>query len=178
MGELFSSWGHWWEAGAVLVSLCALFLTIQSNRGMKEHNRLSVKPRLTTSTFKNLVMDGDTRALKVQVTLSNVGLGPAVVKSWEIFLDGMPAQVDSSEDVRTLLQRAAPVIQLGPTLSYMKLNKGSALAVGATIEIVACTILNPSQDINKQLERFTIRVCYESLYEQSFTYDSRDHLES
>lgn len=168
----------WWDAAAIFVALCALYLTIQSNKATREHNRLSVRPRLTTSTSREQVTDGPTVMLDIRVTLSNVGLGPAVIKGAEILLDGQVAPAESFEDLRPLLERVFPGIQLGPTSSFMKLNLEHAIAVGEQVEIVAFQVVNPPISIDAELKRFNLRIRCESLYGDPCNYDSRGHLKT
>lgn len=165
------------EAAALVVALCALYLTIQSNKTTREHNRLSVKPRLTTATMTNQTsyLDGSTKSLEFRVLLTNVGLGPAVVKKSEVMLDGKEAPVESFDDVLPLLQKIFPGIQLGPSTSFFKLNREHAVEVGKEVELVAFEVLNPSEEFDKEIKRFSIRICHESLYGETGHYDTRDH---
>ncbi|MDP1782339.1 MAG: hypothetical protein Q8L18_10670 [Hydrogenophaga sp.] len=166
-----------WDAAALVVALCALYLTIKSNKVAHQHNRLSVMPRLSTTTASNMITEGAVRFLEVRVTLTNVGLGPAVVKKSEVLLDGNAMPVESFDDVRPLLEQVFPGIQLGSTYAFFKLNKKHALQVGKEVEIVAFQVLNPRADFDKEIKRFNLRISYESLYGDPLNYDSRDHLQ-
>lgn len=166
-----------WDAAALVVALCALYLTIQSNKAAREHNKLSVLPRLTTTTVQNVLTDASGSLLQVRVVLMNVGLGPAVVKKSEVLLDDHAKPVESFADVRPLLEQVFPGIRLGPSYAYFKLNREHAIEVGREIEIVAFQVWNPGADFDKEIKRFNLRISYSSLYGEPLSYDSRDHLQ-
>lgn len=164
------------DPGSAFIAVLALFVSIHSAWETRKHSRLTVTPRLTTSTHGDSVSDDHGSTLQVSFTLANVGLGPAIVKAAEVLLDGVVVPATSSEDVRALLQHTFPGARLGPTVFFMKLNKEHAIAAGNVLDIVEFTMTNAPSDARKQLERFAIVVRYESLYGEPFTYDSRDHL--
>lgn len=165
------------DPGSALIAALALLVSAYSAFASRQHNKLSVRPRLTTSTFQRVVSDGINSTLQIGVTLTNVGLGPAIVKSASVLLDDIEVPVSSPEDCRQLLLRAFPNAQLGPTVHFMKLNKEHAIAVGKDINIVEFTMTGAPQDVKEHLERFAIVVRLESLYGESLQpYDSRQHL--
>ncbi len=174
MAELFAKF---LEVIPLIVAICALHLTIQSNKATREHNKLSVKPRLTTATQANktFYVDGSIMSIEFRMLLTNVGLGPAVVKSAQVMLDGDEVPVELFEDVRPLLEKVLPGIRLGPSGSFFKLNKEHAVEVGKEVELVAFKVLNPSAEFDKEIKRISLRICMESLYGETLHYDTRDH---
>lgn len=166
-----------WEAAALIIALCALYLTIQSNNTAQKHNKLSVKPRLTSSSMTNRTsyLDGSTKTVGFRFLLTNVGLGPAVVKTSQVMLDGEEEPAESFEDVQRLLEKLFPRVQLGTSGSFFKLNKEHAVEVGREVELVAFEVLNPSAEFDKEIKRVSLRICCESLYEETLIYDTRDH---
>ncbi len=165
------------EAAALIVAVCALYLTIQSNKTAQKHNRLSVKPRLTSSamTSRTSYFDGSTKTVEFRFLLTNVGLGPAVVKTSQVMLDGKEEPAESFEDVQRLLEKLFPGVQLGVAGSFFKLDKEHAVEVGREVELVAFEVLNPSAEFDKEIKRVSLRICCESLYEETLVYDTRDH---
>lgn len=166
------------DPGSAAIASLALFVSVHSAWATRQHNKLSLRPRLTTSTLRQKASDGLNSTLHVGVNLTNVGLGPAIVKKADVLLDGEVLPVSSSTDCRELLLRAIPQAHLGPTVHFMRLNKEHAIAVGNDISIVEFTMTDAPEDINEHLERFAIVVRYESLYGEPFTYDSRGHLDA
>lgn len=175
------------EAVPLIVAVCALYLTIQSNKtareqneAAREHNRLSVMPRLTTTTMSNRdnYLDGSVRILKFGMDLENVGLGPAVIKSFEVMFDGVLVPAARTEDVHGLLNKVFPGISLGPSSSFHTLRTEHALKVGEETSIVEFEVFNPPTDFDVEIKRFSLRVTYESLYGDRLTYDTRLHLDA
>jgi hypothetical protein len=69
---------------AVVIALASLVVTLMETRASREHDRQSMRPALQINHVK---MHGDLRTgLKVR----NVGLGPAVIVSTAVWLDGNP----------------------------------------------------------------------------------------
>lgn len=59
---------------ALVASILAVVFSWQQNNITKEHNRLSVKPILQLTPM----VEGDNK--RIGLYLSNVGLGPAIIK--------------------------------------------------------------------------------------------------
>jgi hypothetical protein len=82
---------------AVIIALASLVVTIMEARASRDYNRRSVRPVLQLVRVK---LHGDTRTgLKIR----NVGLGPAVIVSTAVRLDGNPV---GSWDRETLVRLA------------------------------------------------------------------------
>lgn len=69
----------WIALSAILVAVFSLFVTIWESHQSRKHNRLSVKP------FLGIGMDINE---KVEFTLSNQGIGPAVIKEFSVYFNG------------------------------------------------------------------------------------------
>lgn len=164
------------DVAAVVVAACALILTVWTALTSRKHNKLSVRPHLATSVMREHVSTDKVNAAQVHMILTNVGLGPALVRSADISLDGKVVPIESFEDLRPLLAGVFPSSQLGNSDEFMKLNKGHAIAVGERIDLVKFHLLNPPDNLANELQRFHLLVRYESLYQDAFIYDSRDHL--
>ena len=67
---------------AVLIAFCSLILTLYSGYWTRYHNRLSVLPRLYFFASRT------EQDPQVGISLSNSGLGPAIIQSWIISVDG------------------------------------------------------------------------------------------
>lgn len=68
----------------VVVSVCAISLTVFQSMTTRRHARLSVQPRIEWG------IETDTRTGVFEISLVNVGLGPAIVRSLAIAIDGTP----------------------------------------------------------------------------------------
>jgi hypothetical protein len=89
----------------IVVSLCAIGLTVFQARATMRHMRLSVQPRLAW----NIAV---ARHGEIGYSLRNDGFGPAVLQSLTLELDGRPVGPDGPETCAKLdaaLGRGAPL---------------------------------------------------------------------
>lgn len=87
----------------IVVSLCAISLTVFQAATTRRHARLSVQPHLEWRLAE------DTRSGVFEISLANVGLGPAIVKSLAIGVDGTPkplAGLAACDEVAAALARS------------------------------------------------------------------------
>lgn len=88
----------------VVVSLCAISLTIYQAAATRRHQRLSVEPRLEVKI--SVASDGS-----LVYALANNGFGPAVLKDITLTLDGAPVGPDglpTCAKIDAALSRSAP----------------------------------------------------------------------
>ena len=69
------------EICTVVIALCALFLSIWQGYTTRQHNKLSVTPRLAIWVLEDEI------ANKLLIRLENNGVGPAIINSIEIIID-------------------------------------------------------------------------------------------
>lgn len=70
------------SAAAVFISFCALALSLYGGYESRRHDRLAVKPLMT--------IDFAYRDEGAGFIMVNDGLGPAIIRSFEVFVDGKP----------------------------------------------------------------------------------------
>lgn len=88
----------------ILLSICAITLTVVQSTATRRHARLSVQPRLEWR------IEADDRAGLLAVSLTNVGLGPAILKTVSIAVDGQArplSDVRVCEDISRQIGRPA-----------------------------------------------------------------------
>lgn len=166
-----------WVGGnaALVTALCALGLTTYQASMTRMHNRVSVRPHLATFTERNL---GD-GFLDFTVTLTNNGLGPAFIDSYEVLVDGESVTID--DPVRLLAEVSNRIeVPLYPTANYMAvLRKEYVMGKDEERKIADVKILvDLSTDVDlleQKLRRVQIRLVYRSAYGEKFQYDSRVH---
>ena len=162
----------------LLVSICALFLTISQTILSHRHNRLSVKPNLTS--FVHTEQDMDEKAIwRITTTLTNNGLGPAIIKSFEVLFDDKPVPQVNPGDIYPMIEREVKLRFIAEDCNFGLLRPGYVMGKGDTVRTAKVTLvrtLDISDDyIHASMHRFHILVRYESAYGESFTYDSRTH---
>lgn len=166
------------EYAALLVSICALFLTINQSLATRKHNRLTVRPHLTS--FVDQRADTERKGITtIKATLSNNGLGPAIVKEFELLLDGAPIEHSEPGDLFPTVEKILPVRLLADECHFAVLRQNYVMAKDAALPVAtisyAPTIHDDPTAIRVAMRRFHIRVSYESAYGESFAYDSRNH---
>lgn len=156
----------------LIISICAIILTLQQTLQTRHHNKLSVRPKLTTSTETTYPAINQIERV---VTLSNNGLGPAIIKSFELLIDGIAHPVDTPQDMFILIQDHV-MSALTPQSYFHVLRKESVMAKEQTIILtkLIATVDGPAQI--EEFKKFQLKVCYESAYGEDFIYDTRDHL--
>lgn len=76
---------------AVMVAAFALFATLWQSYVTRRHNRLSVAPYLRFDVYWT-----HTDIKEAGIYLANKGVGPAIIRSFSVSLDGEPSRYTSS----------------------------------------------------------------------------------
>lgn len=162
---------------SLTVALAALGVSVQQGRATRRHNKLSVRPRLTTHVNRKFIPQG--QMMEVTVTLINSGLGPAIIRRYEPLLDGCPVAFKDAPD---LLQSFINELNLpivaqrcgaGIIRKYHALAKDSETILATIVFPCPGGILSAAQQ--DELDRANVRVYYKSMYSERFKYDSRKH---
>ena len=148
------------SACSMVIALCALAVAVHEVRCSRRHNRLSTKPHLS---FK---CDLQEDAPQVNLTVRNNGLGPAVLKAFEVGLRGkMPAPLPWNGWPDLVTQAGFPSGQVVGTV----LNQGDSMASGETHHVLTINLatVGPDRDqIAQWISNITVKVTYESIYEE------------
>jgi hypothetical protein len=159
---------------ALVVSICALGLTIFQARQAWKHNRLSVQPRLTT--YSSLYTDEkDSHITYVTSTLKNCGLGPALIKSFTVVVGDDKISASEPTHLIDIAKRHTNGRILLEKCMFGVLRKESLLSKDETFEIAKVAFLDPTPDQLAQARTIHIIIGYESAYGEKFEYDSRAH---
>jgi hypothetical protein len=78
---------------SIVIALAALFVACWQGHLARTHNRLSVLPNLQTHTDENNAGNTGT----IELTLSNSGIGPAIIKAIQLKKNGKPVGELSNE---------------------------------------------------------------------------------
>jgi hypothetical protein len=147
---------------SVVIALAALGVSVWEGVENRRHSRLSVRPLLRIDCM-------GMRQPPISITLINSGVGPAIVKSFEVRVDGKP--VDSSN----LHPMDEALIKVGLTAEkyiYFTPWLDEAISPGERLEILkfpnAEIPLATANHIRAVLPRLRVHVRYCSIYEQHF----------
>ncbi|MFI7470637.1 hypothetical protein [Nonomuraea sp. NPDC049646] len=139
---------------AAVIALAALFVAIFEVRATRRHNRLSVRPVLQCRVT---LREGEPSGLSI----TNAGLGPAVIVETRVWLDGVLMGPWNRECTIEVIKR----LKKQPTTST--LVEGSTLSPGTQKLLLGLSSYMPSEnpDFKTLLEtRLDLEVRYESLY--------------
>jgi hypothetical protein len=153
---------------SAIIATCAFFTATWQACATHKHNRLSVKPLLNTWT------EHSHHSYTVQ--LSNIGVGPALIDSFSIYVDDKKIDGVGSEPISKAVNILFP--QNPPDiLRRSHLSKGGALAANQSIDVVTLqfdqrTALTPEL-LEHLSKRVKLVIKYTSIYQNKvFTYDS------
>ena len=142
----------WVAIAALIVSVCALVFTAYQGYETRLHNRLLVKPML--------LVDFDYNDKGAGFLMINEGLGPAVIGSFVVVVDGKPKRT-WAETEDALGYRPVPVLNRFwrvpyPDSAWQVSNPESRIYwIGKSHE---------SDLLKKQQQHVSISVCYCSIY--------------
>jgi hypothetical protein len=153
---------------SVVIALCALFYTIWAGWRTHIHNKLSVKPHLSTW----ITTDSDRRFYSVE--LINNGIGPALIERFEVKVDGEILQGNATEPVEKAIVMLFPDCQYKSTAGLI--GRGYSMAVNERRSIATIHFSKdnppPNDHIISQIKRCAINVTYKSFYGDEYTYSS------
>jgi len=113
------------------------------------------------------------------VKLSNNGLGPAFIKTFNPLLDEVCIQADEPDDLFAAVRKVIPASLIDDECHISVLRSGHVMAKGEVVTLAHLVIFPTPHDdpkaLKKALDRFHIQIGYESGYGESFVYDSREH---
>lgn len=157
-----------WEA---VLALCALFLTCWQTIGMHRHNKLSVQPHLTTWANQ----DDNGGFYIVRFELLNNGLGPAIMKHFEVFFDGK--KIGSNFDKLTLEKNIENILKQCPGIIRHTISTiGLDFPVPANYKETLLEIHVPThtqfdkKPYQEFIDKFDAEFYYQSMYGQKFFY--------
>jgi hypothetical protein len=142
---------------SAFVSVLALGLTMYEAWATRRHNRLSVKPALSF----DLVLDEEQCALVIR--LRNNGLGPAVVRRYEMLVDGRSLEqlnIRQFQELSALLDVQA---------RYSIPLRDEVIPIDASIDLIVIkhdtTDAKARYVARRAAQRLTIRTAYSSMYD-------------
>jgi hypothetical protein len=143
----------------MITAVAAIVLGVWDSTQNRRHNRLSVAPYLDCS----YTMSANRDATAFVITVSNEGIGPAIVRSVEITMPvdlGGGSFDEWGSPVAALRERGIEV------LSYWNFEPGEALGVQNTQELLRARVAQAdgSAELLRQLADIRVTVTYASIY--------------
>lgn len=156
--------------GSASIALCALIFSIWQAKVARDHNKISVRPHLTTWTNK----DHDNGAFSVYVL--NNGIGPALIKKYEIRVDGKIMSGDGTAPMENALKHLFSGQPYQSHNAYMA--PGFSLGAKESCRVTSFQFLQGfnlnSEQVDHAFNRADLIIEYESFYGEKFILDSSD----
>jgi len=157
---------------ASVIALCALITSILHGVHARKHNQLSCRPHLTTWSH-----NGEREGIYV-VELLNNGLGPALIKSFIVKVDGEIISGKGTKPIEAAVEMLFPREDYSYSADYAYMNKGYAMSAKDRCRVVIIQFQGefqpPGDDVEATLNRADLVVEYKSFYGESRTYNSAD----
>jgi hypothetical protein len=152
---------------SAFIAVCALGVTVWQGRQNHKHNKMSVRPKITT--MENFDDDGRNRTVSFE--LINSGFGPAIIKDFILVYDGEEVSKNNRKTYEDFLKEKVKS-QGCKIVNIVSFAPDSALLVNERCELLSFhhRVGEDASFINK----LDLRVNYQSIYEdETYTYDSR-----
>jgi hypothetical protein len=155
---------------SLIIAMCALVFTIKQARDAHRHNKLSVTPFLTTWFTQ------DFTSHHYRVLLINNGIGPALIRSFAIEVDGHFVGGPPSDQVERAVQLLFP--NHNYTLGHGYVGPRYIMASKEERALADITFIDPPfptrADIGAMEHRVKILIRYDSIYGDEVKLDSHD----
>ena len=160
-------WNWFSTNSSNIIAVCALILTIWQAFVTRRHNKLSVVPYLTT--WSN---SGDKGLFRVDII--NNGIGPALIQTFQVFVDGHEIVGQDLEIIRKALKILFPNYVYNSYNSF--LSQGYMMSPKESrclleIQFTGNQFPTP-EEIEHATKRTKIYIKYESIYKEKLIYDS------
>ncbi len=173
-----SPWSIAAQIGTVVIAVLALVLSIkQAKQTNAQHERDRLHARLMAKPH----LDCQSKVLGQDYlfTISNNGLGPAVIKKIDVYWQ---KKLQPSYSIEEVLNKKFVLTLSERNFSFNYVEVNGYVPAGVTIEIVriqtADTLLLPQQVKSVIEKELYITGVYESIFGDSFDFDTRASLET
>ena len=141
----------------ILIAVCALLMSTLATAASWWQSRV-VATQLSSQVWPYVAISTTAGPNGLELAMSNDGLGPAVIRSLQLAVDGKPYPTFVAAE-RALLGPAAPQ----PRGSFASIGEGSVIRIGGVVTLLK--IQNPElvRAILPQANRIDLRVCYCSI---------------
>jgi hypothetical protein len=152
---------------SAFIALCAFILTILNSRQTIKHNKISVRPVLTTRQHHYPSNKEGTVAFE----LINAGLGAAIIKNFTLIYNDTTVSNNSAEQYTNFMKNLCKEFS---DVLYGMYVPGGVMQVSEHCVLLSFKYNCQTQDVSF-IEKINLVVEYQSMYrDQTFTYDSRE----
>ncbi len=164
LGWVRDAWDSIGDNAANIIALASAAFVAYQAWLTRIHNRLSVRPHLQTHTSTHTEL-GHLPTLSYVYELRNNGLGPAVIKDWTVFLDGVKQVLPTGKVVDQLIRGLIPN-PLQITTRFIGQDEVIRANDSQVLLAIRLPPLNGEQlkAFEEQLNRLDLVVNYTSMY--------------
>lgn len=153
----------WVSAASAVIALAALGLALFEGVQARRHNRLSLRPRLR---FDFVIHQHQKVA---RITVTNVGLGPALIDSVRMLVDGSAVEVSCLAE----MEKLAESLGITTPVRFSVMQKGEVLSPSdGPLDLLSigqeAFVDGPWQTINAAFRRIGYKIQYRSMYNERF----------
>lgn len=142
---------------ALVVSVSAVGVGLYEASLQRHHDRAEVWPHVEIQVF--------THATGATLTLENSGIGPAIIQSAVVTVDGHE-QHNWNETLRTL--NGAEPAQFGNSTAVLH-----GLRPGDRLTLLDLPVADIPHDFWKSIARVGVRICYASVFDEHWVVESK-----
>lgn len=154
---------------STIIALCALCLSCWQAHLLLKHNKISVKPHLTTWFSSDYINK------KYEVSIINNGIGPALIKEFVVKVDNTIITGEPDELIGKALKLIFPDQPFNSFTEWV--SPGHVMGAKDSFKLVTIEFLEgcnlSKEQIDRDFERGDILIKYESFYKEQFIFDSQ-----
>ena len=141
----------------ILIAVCALLMSTLATAASWWQSRV-VATQLSSQVWPYVAIGTTVGPNGLELVMTNDGLGPAVIRSLQLSVDGKPYPTFVAAE-RALLGPQAPL----PRGSFASLAEGSVIRIGGAVTLAKIQNLPLVRAILPRTNRIDLRVCYCSI---------------
>lgn len=148
---------------AVFIGVCALVVSLYEAKLMREEQRASVLPIIELGR-SHYVREDSPGKWRLSLHAENVGIGPALIKDFRVFVDGEPHP--------TWRSAMGTLLDAGQTVSYGQSTiNGRTIPPDRMITMFDLANTEVAGDIVANFERLDFEACFCSVFDECWTTD-------
>lgn len=158
------------DNASVIIALCALYLTLKQLGISREHNKMSVRPHLITTT------ESDDKEGVYKVILKNNGIGPAQFNKVSLFLDNKLFELNGERKIKDMLSKMFNKHHYSSRQT--DLGDNYVMSPNEEIMLLEFKLIEPESERKNAIDIFNradISIEYNSFYGDSFIFDTKEN---
>lgn len=161
-------WNEYVGISSVIIALCAFVLTFTQTIFTVHHNKLSVTPHLTTWENRDAANN------RYSIKILNNGIGPALIESFEIEIDGQRVAGDKIEKIENAAYMLFSQYPYSLGTGYMA--KGYMMPAEECRDFVDIIFVGPNipdqAQVLNTVSRARLLIEYKSIYKRKYKLDT------